>query len=135
VMGVESETARLRRILNSLPVEDVAFLARHPLPRWAVQARRRDERDEAIRGARVFLAGIDEPEQARILSRDLDRYLASAWQRASGEEPPEGSYRAALHRIALLNHGVQIGPDQVRNIFRFSRGGFTREINTALLAE
>ena len=127
--------ARQQCILQSLSPDDVAFLSRHPLPRWAIQARRRDERDQAIRTARVFLAGMDEPEQARILSRDLDRYLASAWQRTSGEEPPEGSYRAALHRIALLNHGVQIGPDQMRNIFRFSRGGFTREINTALRAE
>lgn len=131
----ESEAARLSRILNSLPVEDVAFLALHPLPRWAVQARRRDERDKAIRGARVFLAGMEEPEQARVLSRDLDRYLASAWQRRSSEEPSAGSYRGALHRIALLNHGVQIGPDQMRNIFRFSRAGFTREISAALRSE
>ncbi|MBP0446709.1 hypothetical protein J8J14_18185 [Roseomonas sp. SSH11] len=122
-MGETNETARLQRILHSLSAEDVAFLARHPLPKWAVQARRRDERDAAIRMTRSFVAGMSDTEQARVLSRDLTRYLASGWNRGAGAEPMAGTYRAALHRIALLNNGTPIGAEQVLNVLRYSRSG------------
>lgn len=126
-MSETNEAARLQRILQSLSPEDVAFLARHPLPRWAVQARRRDERDEVIRDARRFLQGTDDGEHARTMSRDLRRYLASAWQGGNGAAPSSDTYRGALHRVCFLNHGVSLGWEQIRNVLRYSRGGAARE--------
>jgi hypothetical protein len=118
----ETEIARLDRILRSLSPDDVVFLARRPLPRWAVQARRLDDRDETIRRARSFLPDMVEGVQAQTLSRDLSRYLSSAWQRTDNSAPPVDGYRGALHRIALLNHGEPIGQRQILNVFRHSRG-------------
>ena len=115
--------ARQQCILQSLSAEDVAFLARHPLPRWAIRARRLDQRDEAIRAAQSFLAGMSEAEQSRRLSRDLLRYIATAWNRGAGTEPTPGTYRHALHRIALLNNGKLIKADQIWNVLCYSRSG------------
>jgi hypothetical protein len=122
VRAAETEVERLDRILRSLSAEDVVFLARRPLPRWAVQARRLNDRDETIRQARTFLPGMVEGVQAQALSRDLSRYLSSGWQRSDGGEQATDTYRGALHRIALLNHGEPIGQRQILNVFRHSRG-------------
>jgi hypothetical protein len=122
---MEADDDRLRRILRSIPVDDVAFLVRHPLPQWAMQMRRRDERDEAIRSARSFLTGMGARPQARALSKDLSRYLATGWTRRDECEPAAGTYRGVLHRIAVLNNGVSIGPDQIWNVFHYQRGGRT----------
>ncbi|MFT8247256.1 hypothetical protein [Roseomonas sp. BN140053] len=119
-MSSESDSARLQRILATLPPDDALFLAQKVEPASLARARRLNERDEVIRSTRAFLPGLLAEAQARTLAQDLFRFLATDWTNRT--DNAGDSYRDKLRRIATLNDGKSIKARQILNIFHHSRG-------------
>ncbi|MGA8611309.1 MAG: hypothetical protein WB760_06275 [Xanthobacteraceae bacterium] len=103
-------------LLATLPVEQVAILARRHCSRSALRRRRLSERDDAIRR----LAGLDDHASGRAaalaVSIELGRYASSAWRFERGRQPPAHPRRRLLHRILAMNGGHAPSEPQVRRI-------------------
>ena len=117
----ESETARLIRLLRTLPLAEAVFLSTRVEPRAIAKQWRLDERDDAIRLAASFLHGMDDGPRASHLALDLERYVANGGRwRGTWRAMPIG-YRVAIYKFVVFNEGQFLGARQLLNIFRYSR--------------